>query len=377
MVGDKYVPNVASFDEGFPPELPAPALLRDFAAWLAQKPRSSLGWFHLESAPLDAKYTGDDDATLKLRERLGIFLVSPDGSKLALWKPPEGPPAVVRLGLGGELDEVSPDFGTFLVALANDTTGIPALERTQHDTPTVRAELAAWLDARGVKTSGRSVAHSRFQGWYDATREAARAAHAATSPARPPLTTASLPADLFERVDPLLGRLIDDPRVPEFFESAGIDLAVLRDPDELRAIARPNEGVEFEVAWPWDRASEWLEAEYPKSVRRDLEVRRARMFWSITVFVVPALRPAARNRSQNQFQPYRGRLPLGMRMNDDATTLEQTLGPPVRGSEGTRVWDFPRRRRALIGAFNEGPFARGDLPRGGLKWLTWRFGQSV
>jgi hypothetical protein len=378
MVGEKYVPNVASFDEGFPPEMPAPKLLRDFAAWLAQKPRSSLGWFHLESAPLDATYTGDDDATLKLRERLGIFLVSPDGSRLALWKPFDGPPAVVRLGSGGALDEVSPDFETFLVALANDTTGIPALERAQRDT---RAELASWLDARGVRASGRSLPRGGFQGgfqtWYEATREAARAAHVAASPARPPLFAASLPADLFDRIDPLIGVLIEDPRVPAFFESIGIDLTALRDPDELRAIARPNDGVEFEVAWPWDRASEWLDAEYPKSVRKDLELRRARMFWSITLFVVPESRPAARNRGQHLFQPYRGNLPLGIRANDDATTLEHTLGPPVRGSQGTRLWDFPTRRRALIGAFNEGPFARSDLPRGGLKWLTWRFGQSV
>jgi hypothetical protein len=390
MVGDKYVPNLPSFDDGFPSEMPAPALLRDFAAWLADKPRSSLGWFHLESAPLDAKYVGHDDATLTLRTRLGIFMVSPDGSRLALWQPDDGPPAVVRLGPNGVLSDVSPDLETFLVALAEGSTGIPALERTQRETPAVRAELATWLASRGIAHVGRSAtpggiapspaAHldpGAFQRWFEATREAARTAHAATSVSRPQLTAASVSPDLFDRVDPILGLLIDDSRVQVFFESIGIHLDALRDPDELRAISRPRDGLELEIAWPWDRGSEWLEAEYPKSQRSALELRRARMFWSVTLFVVPELRAAPRNRGQLQFQPFAGKLPLGIRTNDDATSLESTLGPPVRGSEGTRIWDFPQRRRALIGAFNEGPFARTDLPRGGLKWLIWRFGQSV
>jgi hypothetical protein len=370
MVGDKYVPQLGSFDEGFPAALPVPALLRDFAGWLAGQPRSSLGWFHLESAPLDAKYARDDDATFALREHLGLFMVFPDGAHLGLWKRDAEPAAVVRLGPKGEREFVAPDLETFLIALANGTTGVRELEREQRETRAVRASLVQWLSEHGVRASDRTIAPDAFQQWFDATRASARTTRAASSPA--PLQVAALRHDLFEQVDPLIGSLVDDPRVHAFFESIGIHLDSIRDPNALRAIARPNDGVELEIAWPWDRGSEWLEAEFPKAQRRDLELRRARMFWSITLFVVKEVRPIP----GHTFQPYAGALPLGIRRDDDATSLESTLGPPVRGSEGTRLWDFPERRRALIGAFNEGPFARTDLPRGGLKWLTWRYGQS-
>jgi hypothetical protein len=370
MVGDTYVPNVASFEEGFPPELPAPAGLREFSRWLADKPRSSLGWFHIESAPLEATYTGDDHATLRLRERLGIFMVFAQGGRLALWKPAEGPAVVVRLGADGEPSEVSPDLETFLVALARGETGIRDLEREQADTPAVRAELAAWLAAQGVVPSGRRLELGAFAAWW-------RGIRAEVAPVRPPLTAAAVPADLFQRIDPLLGKLIEDPRVFGFFESLGIDLAAITDPDALRAIVRPAEGVEFEVAWPWDRASEWLEKEYPKPLRKQLELRRARMFWSVTVFVAVDRRPIGRGRGEREFQPFVGTLPLDIQPGDDATTLEQKLGPPVRGSIGSRMWDFQDRRRMLIGAFNEGPFARTDLSHGELKSLTWRVSQSV
>jgi hypothetical protein len=101
------------------------------------------------------------------------------------------------------------------------------------------------------------------------------------------------------------------------------------------------------------------------------------MFWSVTLYVVAEARPAPRSAGQREFKPFKGALPLGIRPSDDAASLEHTLGPPVKGSEGSRIWDFPARRRQIVGAFNEGPFARQDLPRGGLKWLTWRYGQSV
>jgi hypothetical protein len=234
----------------------------------------------------------------------------------------------------------------------------------------VRAALAQWLAERGVRASGSRIAPDAFAQWFEATRASARAESAASSSAQ--LVAAALPEDLFEQVDPLIGCLVDDPRVHAFFASIGFDLNSIRDPNTLRAIARPSDGLELEIAWPWDRGSEWLEAEFPKAQRRELEQRRARMFWSITLFVVAEVRPVP----GYTFQPYAGALPLGIRRDDDATSLESTLGPPVRGSEGTRIWDFPERRRALIGAFNEGPFARTDLPRGGLKWLTWRYGQS-
>lgn len=377
MVGDRYVPQHASFDEGFPSSLPVPQLLRDFALWLAGQPRSSLGWFHLESSLLDARYAGDDDATLRLREHLGLFMVFPDGAKLALWKPDAEAPAVVRLAPTSGLDVIAPDLETFLNALAHGTTGVRELEREQRETPAVRAELARWLDARGVRASGRSVSRDAAQVWFDATLASARAERASAGVTRSqlgaasPLAAVALPHDLFERVDPLLGLLVDDPRVIAFFTSIGIDLDSMRDPNALRAIARPNDGIEFEVAWPWDRGSEWLESEYPKAERKALEQRRARMVWSITLYVAPELRP-----SGQKFAPYAGGLPLGIRTDDTASSLEHSLGPPVKGSEGSRIWDFPERRRALIGAFNEGPFARTDLPRGGLKALTWRYGQS-
>lgn len=378
MAASTYLPNTASLDEGFPAALPVPELLREFATWLADKPRSSLGWFHLESEPLPATYVGDDDVTTALRAKLGTFMVFPEGSRLALWKRDDGPSAVVRLGSDRTVREVAPDFESFLIALAGGQTGLRELERAGAD---ARAALTAWLTEHAVQPTGAVLEPGAFERWFEATRtRAAAVPNRAATPARSSPLVAAMPDDLFDRADLLLGCASDDPRVVRFFEVLGIDLPALRDPELLRAITLPAAGVEFEIAWPWDRGSEWLAAEYPKARRRELEARRARMFWSISLYVVAELRTADGRdgqRVQHDFRPFAGRLPFGMVAQDDATTLEEKLGPPVKGSYGSRTWDYPARRRTLIGGFNEGPFARDDMPRGGLKSLTWRFGQSV
>jgi hypothetical protein len=364
-----YVPDLASLASGFPAALPAPELLREFAEKLAGEERSSLGYFHLESAPLEAAYAGSDAATERLRERLGIFLVLPDRSRVALWEQAGRAPAVVLLGAGGVVKTLAENLEGFLLALARGETevGNGAAEFAG-----VREELGAWLAAKGISRVSESVHTDEFAAWFDQVRREA----AQEMQSRAPLMAAQLPADLVERVDPLLGRLVDDAEVIEFFESVGIDLAGLAGPNELREVVRPEEGVLFEIAWPWDLPSEWSEDEYPRAGRRELERRRARMFWAVRFFAAPESRSKIGQPGAHAFAPYTGPLPLGLRIEDDVSSIEAKLGPPIRGSMGSRLWDFPQLRRSLSVALNEGVFAKPERPLGSLNSLRWGYSQS-
>ncbi|HKP57030.1 MAG TPA: hypothetical protein VJV78_09930 [Polyangiales bacterium] len=354
----KYVPNLASLDASFP------ELLRTFAAWLSDQPRSSLGYFHLESTPLDAVYAGSDAAAEKLRERLRIFMILPDHSRLALWQLPNRPPAIVLLPKKGDPKPVAPDLETLLLQLASGKTAVPQLGNDDADFDQVRKTLDTWLAARGISFSNVPEPVPDLLSWFHHTQREAEL----TLQSRPPLQAATLPPDLTARADHLLGRLVDDPEVLAFFASLGIDLPALPGPKELRDITRPSEGVSFEIAWPWDLPSEWLELEYPKSLRAELERRRARMFWAVRFFATHEDRP--------QFRRYTGALPLDLSIEDDASTLEQKLGPPIRGSMGSRLWDFPALRRSLTVSLNEGVFAKPERPLGALNSLRWGFSQS-
>jgi hypothetical protein len=127
----------------------------------------------------------------------------------------------------------------------------------------------------------------------------------------------------------------------------------------------------FELAWPWELPSEWLEAEFPRSERPALERRRARMFWAVRFFATHE------RRNPHEFVPYAGELPLGLHIGDDATSIEEKLGPPIRGSMGSRLWEFPERRRSLTVALNEGVFAKTERRLGALDSLRWGYGQSL
>ena len=382
-----YLPDLASLDTGFPAALPVPALLRDFAHWIADKPRSSLGWFHLQSDPLSASYVRDDHAAEHLRERLGCFLQLANGSRIALWLAPEPAqaPHVVYLGADHKVSEIAPTLEAFLFALARTRTGIPDLDREPSVT---RAALADWLLSRGLREPLDPAAAVRpshgFADWFGSTLAAARAnpaaaqgSAAAGSGAALPGVAPPLPRELFELVDPLLGLLADDARVIAGFEALGIDLSALRDPASLRCVARAPDGVSFELAWPWDYPSHWLEAKYPKPERRELEQRRARMLWGVTFYLVPD-RKRAPNAEVLEFAAYQyyGRLPLELERGSDLARVEALLGQPTRGRMGSRVWDDIRPGRTLSVLVNEGPFQRTDLEPGTLRELTWRVSQS-
>ncbi|HKU39524.1 MAG TPA: hypothetical protein VJR89_15300 [Polyangiales bacterium] len=340
-----YVPDIASLDECFPAALPVPALLRDFAAWLTTQPRSSLGYFHVEGAALDAKYTGSDAAAEVLRERFGIFLVCADGARLALWQLPDRASAVVQLGRERRVKNVAPDLESYLLQLAQDHAG-----------------LRDWLAARGIDGARQPAPEPEsFQAWFEATLAAARR----TAAASPQPAAAELPADFLQRVDALLGRLVDDPELLAFFASLGLELRAVPGPAQLRQLPLPGSPVTFEIAWPWDLPSEWLEADFPKATRRALEQRRARMLWAVQVSY-PSPSPAV-------LPP----LPLGLDPNDDLATIETKLGPPLLGKTGQRTWDFPQRRRSLTARINEGPLADPERPFGSVLSLRWAYGQTV
>jgi len=370
MATERYVPNLASLDRGFPPALPTPELLRTFAIWLAEQARSSLGWFHLESEPLPPALVADDDALAALRAELGLFLRLPSGARLALWTRAGASPAVVRIGSRTDLGEVAPDLETFLIALSRAATGIPELDRNPDD-PT-RARLAQWLAGRGVRASGAELAAGSFGRWFEATATAARSGATASQP-----TAASLPTDLFAQVDPLIGRLVDERPVARFFEGIGLPLEPIRNPDRLRFLARPSEGVVFSIAWPWELPSEWLEREFPVERRAELEQRRARMLWSVELIVAPERRTLPRSGEVHELAAYRGALPFGIAAGDDIERLEAKLGAPIVGRYGYRMWDYPEQRRSLTLGLNEGPVLRPELPHGALTWLRWHRRQSV
>jgi hypothetical protein len=370
VVERNYMPDIASLDTGFPVGMPAPALLRDFAHWLAQQARSSLGWFHFASEVLPASYVHDDHAAELLRERLGCFMRLADGSLLALWARPDRAPAVVQLGANRQVSEVAPSLESFLLALTRAATGIRDLDRERSLT---RAGLADWLAARGISEGdpGQDVAdRESFSQWFAAT-----VAAAGSSARKPALLSPPLPHDLFVAIDPLLGRLADDPQLIEFFRAIGVELGALRDPAALRCIPRSADGVSFELAWPWDYPSHWLEQAYPRPARRDLEQRRARMLWSVS-FALVAENKRGPTADQIAFAPYTGALPFGLAADGGLERVEELLGQPTRGRMGTRVWDDLRPQRTLTVLVNEGPFQRADLATGTLRELTWRVSQS-
>jgi hypothetical protein len=372
-----YVPDVGSLDAGFPAGLRPPALLREFASWVAGQPRSSLGWFHLESEPLDATFVHDDHAADLVREQLGVFMLLPDGSRIALWSQPERDPAVVLIAPNGAHRGIAPDLEAFLLALAHERTGVAGLDRSQDDTARARAELVAWLADRGIETRAPSDAADSFGSWFEATVARARAEpDPYARPRRSSLHAGPLPADLIAAVDPLLGCAIDEPAVIGFFEQLGSDLATIRDPDAFRVIARPEDGVFFEVAWPWSYPSQWATAEYPTPARRALEQQRRRMFWGVTLLVAPERRAVRDAREELSFAAYAGALPRGISAGDQAHDLEARLGPPTDGNLAAYTWDDPKRRRTLITRWNDGRTIRPELPRGALCSITWRFSLS-
>ncbi len=362
MPANTYVPNLASLDAGFPRGMPAPALLRAFGVWLATQPRSSAGWFHLESDPVPPAWTADDDAAAVLRDHVATFLKLPSGGRLALWNRLPETLAVVLLLPSREVREVAPDLGTFLIALAHAATGVADLDRG----PSPRAGLVQWLHEQAVTASDAQLAPGAFARWFDATLGARRSAIGRSSSL--PLTAAPLPPDLFDRIDPLLGLLVDDDRVTRFFHRLGIDLDAIRSPDALRFLARANDGIAFSIAWPWDLPTEWADREFPRDQRAELERRRARMLWSLEYFVAP---------NAHGLEPFRGALPFDLDARDDVEALERKLGRPILGKYGSRTWDFPGRRRSLSATLNEGAVVRPELPRGALISLRWQRRQSA
>lgn len=372
---DTYLPDLASLDDGFPDALPVPRLLREFARWVGTQPRSSLGWFHLASERLDAAYVHDDHAAEQLREWLGVFMILPQGSRLALWRQAsraDQPPAVVLLRASGEVENVAQDLESFLFALARERTGVSELDRGQADGGLARAKLADWLLAQGASERATGAHTPEFASWWQAQLRAALAEPDPRGSRRStPLPAAELPRDLFERADPLLGLSVEDERLRSFFESFGVDLRAIRDPRALRSIARPEDGVTFEIAWPWDYASQWLASEYPKPARRALERQRARMFWGFTLFVRPER--VTRAGETLDFRAYRGALPFDITPEATPAELEAQLGPPTHGNLAGYTWDDATKRRALHAVWNDGRALRPELPRGALCALRWRY----
>jgi hypothetical protein len=139
----------------FPPDVKAPQLLLDFAAWLRGRPWGSIGAFSLKGgeiigALLPSGATED--------ENFAMFIRMPDGGLAGLWFRESRDPmqaAFVHMDSEGGYAILAPNFALFLHRVSQsrfrdrDGSATEFLPQTD-DAPDHTAELAAWLAAHPV-----------------------------------------------------------------------------------------------------------------------------------------------------------------------------------------------------------------------------------
>jgi hypothetical protein len=288
-----------------------------------------------------------------LRQQLGIFLRLPDGAQLALWNHGRKKPAVVYLG-SGELENVAPDFESFLIALSRRTTGVSDLD--DEAASAKRDALAKWLLAHDVRSSRATI--PSFRDWFTTTVERHRAPRIA-----PPVAAGSAPTDLIERAERLIGRPIDDPALLALARELGFDLSSIHDADQLHDLARPEEGFTLDVAFPWDYPS--VAQEYPAKKRKGV----ARVLWGIKVCADKYKEWSNGTRDYNRYQGFRGVLPKGLSFKDDVKTARAKLGSRRIDHDTLLVKSLDREPELEIGvsfAFDDS----GELKKGRMQYIS-------
>lgn len=358
-----YHVDAGSFATGFPPGMPVPPLLPALGGWLAEQPYASLGCFDLfASEPASVYVTRVDDALLRMRARLGVFMNLPEGSRLALWDHGGPVPAVVTIHSEGLYRTLADSLEEFLVGWAERRCEARELnggdEEDEDDDdeelePSRHAELAAWLAARDLVVPDVPPAPD-FRRWIDQVIEGTerdRAAWIATLPPivpADPARTAAAVRTLATSADPLLGRFTDEPGIVDYCASLGIDLRTVPGEEQFRSVARFDAGFALEFAFPWECGRATLKDRYPPALRAEYERARRRMLWSVVVH--KAWTPPGLDRTP--FSAFDGALPWGVTFADTRESLAARFGSPVHEWRASQQWVRPDLDRALTVHFD-------------------------
>jgi hypothetical protein len=359
-----YHVDVASFATGFPPGMSVPPVLPALGRWLAERPYGSVGYFNtFASEPSDVYVTPLEDASLAVRERVGIFLTLPEGSQLALWDHGGQAPAVVNIDSEGEYRTLADSLEAFLLGWGDRHCGVWELDRDDEDDdeddeedrePSRHADLAAWLRTQGLVVPDVPPAPD-FGDWIEEVTERTERDRAARIAALPPIVpadpalTAAAARTIAATAEPMLGRFTDEPEIVAYCASLGIDLRTVPGPDEFRSLARFDAGFELEFAYPWEYRNQTLKARYTPDLRAEFEDARRRMLWSVTMH--KAWAPPGLGRAHprdSRFRAFDGPLPWGVTFGDTRESLAARLGPPVTDVGARQHWLTPDRSRALL-----------------------------
>jgi len=166
----KYLIDVLSFKEEFPPTIPVPELLITFAEWLG-KSNVYVGAMKLYSRRLDdlsASGLGD------LYKSFAPFIRTSCGSVVAFWLPdgiPLKSPPIALIGSEGDNMLLADSLENFLWRLADGKTGDHDLDIRDETCGDGGPELSKWLTSQDIE---QPVQHSwpDFASWWDKRQEA-------------------------------------------------------------------------------------------------------------------------------------------------------------------------------------------------------------
>ena len=154
MPRSQYLIDIPSLHREFPPTIPVPPLLDEFAQWLRERD-IYLGALRLHSERLDdAGASGLGD----LCQCFAPFIRTSCGSVVALWLPdgtPLASPPVVRIGSEGDNALLGDSLEDFFWRLAARKTGDEDLDTRDEQTGDGGAALSQWLESRDIKPARR------------------------------------------------------------------------------------------------------------------------------------------------------------------------------------------------------------------------------
>ncbi|MDQ1286656.1 MAG: hypothetical protein QG622_221 [Actinomycetota bacterium] len=343
---DTYVVDLESVLAGFPAGTAVPSRLQGFGPWFAGIRRGALG--HVDALAGEPFSSGlsDDGVTTAMRERLGVFLLLGDGSRVALWDHGAGTPAVVLLGSENEARNLAPDLDTFLARWSAGATGVRDLDDYEgasgFEAQAAREGLARWLAHNGAHAAD-AEASVDVTAWVDGLVADGRAGRDAKLAALAALDAVELPQpvlrNLIDRAGALFGALTDSDEMRDFGKDLGIDLEDVPGPDEFRSLTWRRHGFALEFAWPWEYPNLRLATRYPPADRPALENRRARMLWGITLHADGDRERGIRPGELVDFSGFTGALPAGVTFADDRDALLDRLGPPREDATSALLGD--------------------------------------
>ncbi len=162
-----YWVSAESLLRGFPAEFRVPTLLLDFANWLNNKRKGSVGHFGVLSERFN-DYWIENGADL--HPYFAFFLRDPTGGQFGYWLydgPTTACPPIVLVGSEGELSILSETLDEFLSRLAKGGTA-SALDFRDQDA-IEGAELTKWLESRITKPPAQNRRnHPDLKQWMEA-----------------------------------------------------------------------------------------------------------------------------------------------------------------------------------------------------------------